>query len=253
MRRLRRISSAFLALVLLGAPRVHHAAELRVFCDGPLLLAMTALRDMFSNDTRHRVDVVFAASPVLHRRVIAGEPVDMLITQPARLDELVKVGKVAAAEQAVIGRIGIGLAVRASVAAPDISTAEGLKRALMDADSVAYTDLATGAYFGKLLERLGIAGEVKGKTSLYSSGAELFEHVLKDRGNDIGIGPVTTIISYGNQGLKPVGRLPAELQSHVVFKAAVMVGARSPEAAKEFIRFLLSAPAKVVFAATGVE
>ena len=95
----------------------------------------------------------------------------------------------------MIPAVGIGLAVRTGVAAPDISSAEGLKRAVMDADSLAYTNLATGIYFGRLLERLGIAGEVKGKTSLYSSGAAVFDHVLKGKGNDVGIGPVTTIMA----------------------------------------------------------
>ncbi len=79
----------------------------------------------------------------------------------------------------------------------------------------------------------------------------VFERILQGTGNDIGVGTITQIIA--TKGLKLVGPLPAEIQSHIVYAAAPMTSAKSPQAAKAFISFLMTSAAKAAFAATGVE
>lgn len=164
-----------------------------------------------------------------------------------------KGGKLVAEGRAAIGRVGVGLAVRADAPVPDISTPEALKETVVRADSLVYNEASTGIYFATLLERLGVAGEVKGKTTRYPDGAAVFEHLRRGKGNEIGVGAITEIIVYTKKGLKLVGPLPAEIQNYTTYTAALMAGAKSPEVARAFIRFLTSPPAKAAFAAAGID
>lgn len=55
------------------------------------------------------------------------------------------------------------------------------------------------------------------------------------------------------KGVRLIGPLPAGFQSYLVYAAAPMSGAASPQTAKAFIAFLASPAAKALFAANGVE
>lgn len=229
------------------------AAELRVLSAGAVEPALVGLADAFRRDTGHQVELSFATAPALRSKVTAGESADILIAPPAVIEDFVKDGKVVAEGRAAIGRVGVGVAVRADVPVPDVSTPETLKKALLGADSLVYNEASTGIYFARLLERLGIAGEVKGKTTRYPDGASVFEHLRKGKGNEIGVGAITEIIVYTKKGLKLVGPLPAEIQNYTTYTAGLMAGAKSPEPARAFIRFLTSPPAKAAFAAAGID
>jgi molybdate transport system substrate-binding protein len=230
---------------------VYAQEKIKVLADGPLRPALVNIGEAFRRYSGHEVEFAFGSSPLLHRKVSDGEAADVLITQPNLIDELVKAGKVVSGEHPVIGRAGIGLAVRPDLPVPNISTSEALKRTVLNADSLAYTELASGLYFATLMDRLGVAAQVKGKTARYPSSAAVFEHVLKGRANDIGVGVITLIIA--TKSLKLVGPLPPEVQDYIVYAAAPLSSAKSPEAAKAFISFLTTPAAKAVFAATGVE
>jgi molybdate transport system substrate-binding protein len=234
---------------LFFVPRSAYAAEIKVLSDGPLESALVRIAEVFRHDTPHEVKFVFGLSPLIHRRASEGETADVIIIQPEFLDDLVKAGKVVAGEHPVIGRVGIGLAVRAEAPARDIATPEALKQVLLNADSLVFNNVASGNYFAKVLDRLGIAEEIKGKITR-TSPADVITRVVQGKGNDVGVGAMTQIIS--DKRLKLVGILPSELQSYLVYTAAPMANSQSPETAKEFIRFLASPQSKDAFAATGV-
>jgi len=63
---------------------------------------------------------------------------------------------------------GVAIAVKTGAPKPDISTPEALTQTLLKAKSIAYSEPsaggASGVYFAKLLERLGIAEQMKPKT-----------------------------------------------------------------------------------------
>ncbi len=240
------------ALVSLGA-HMGHAAEIKVLGAGAVEPALVALAEAFRRDTGNSVIISFATAPAIRKKLSDGEAADIVIAPPAVLDDLVKAGKVLGEDRAAIGRVGVGVAVRAGASAPDISTPEALKRAVLAADSLVYNEASTGIYFAKLLERLGIADEVKSKTTRYADGAAVFEHLLRGKGNEIGVGALTEIIRYTKKGLTLVGPLPAEVQNYTTYTAGVMAGAKSPDAARTFIRFVTSPSAKATFAAAGVD
>ena len=150
---------------LLGISSGAYAAEIKVLCDGPLRPALTQIAPAFERDSSHQMKVEFGLSPVIHKKLIDGEPADVIIIQPNFIEELVTAGKLAAGEHPIIARVGIGLMVRAGTDAPDVSTADLLKQALLAADSIVFSNVAAGNAFAKVLEQLGIAETVKDKVT----------------------------------------------------------------------------------------
>jgi len=224
--------------------------KVKVISDGPLRPALEQIAEAFHRQTGNQVEFVFGTSPVIHKKVADGETADVLIIQPNFISELVKAGKVAPGDHPVVGRVGLGLAARANASARDISSIEAFKQALLNADSVIFNNVASGNYFAKVLERLGIAEAVNPKVVRLDPFA-VFDRVIEGKGNDIGVGVIPLINT--TKGLRLLGPLPAEVQSQIVYAAAPMTSATSPQAGKAFITFLASPAAKAAFAANGVE
>ena len=187
---------------------------------------------------------------MIHKKVADGETGDVLIIQPNFVNELVKAGKVVPGDHPVLGRVGFGLAVRADAPARDVSTTEAFKQTLLNADALIFNNVASGNYFAKVLERLGIAEAVKAKVIRLDPFA-VNDRVIQGKGNDIGVGVIPLINT--TKGLRLLGPLPAEVQSYIVYAAAPMTSSTSPQAGKAFINFLASPAAKAAFAASGVE
>ncbi len=224
--------------------------KVKVMSDGPLRPAFEQITEAFRRETGNQLEFVFGTSPVIHKKVADGEAADVLVIQPNFVAELVKAGKVAPGEHPVVGRVGFGLAARADAPAQDISTTEAFKRVLVNADSLIFNNVASGNYFAKVLERLGIAEAVKAKVVRLDPFA-VNDRVIQGKGNDIGVGVIPLINT--TKGLRLLGPLPAEMQSYIVYVAAPMTSSTSPRGGKAFISFLASPAAKAAFAANGVE
>jgi molybdate transport system substrate-binding protein len=243
------VVSAICVSALLFVSRVAHAAEIMVLSDGPLEAALVRIADIFRQDTGHEIKFVFGLSPVIYKMVTEGGKADVIIIQPEFVDELVKGGKVVGGEHPIVGRVGIGLTVRAGVPTHDIATPEALKQVLLNADSLVFNNVASGNSFAKVLDQLGIAEAVKDKITR-TTPADVIARIVQSKGNDIGVGTTTQIVP--NRKLKLVGTLPSDFQSYLVYTAAPMVNSQSPEAAKEFIRFLTGPRSKDAFSEAGV-
>jgi molybdate transport system substrate-binding protein len=235
-------------LALTTVSHTAHSAEIKVLSDGPLEPALTKIGEAFHRESAHTVTFGFGLSPAIHKRLTDGEVADVVLIQPNFVEELVKSGKLAPGDHPIIGRVGVGLYVRADTTAPDISTPAGLKEALLSADALVFSNVAAGNYFATILERLGISEAVKGKVTR-TSPADVVTHILQGKGNDIGVGTITLILA--DRRLKLVGPLPGELQSYLVYAAAITNNAPSPDAGMEFIRFLASPAARAAFTAVG--
>lgn len=252
MTKLLSAGAALCFLALSGLCEAARAADIKVLSDGPLRSVLISLVERFQRETEHKVQLFFGTGPALKTRVAGGEAADILITPAPEAEELTKQGKISAEGQAAVARVGIGLAIREGVPVPDIGTVDALKETLLRADSLVFNNLASGAQFVKVVERLGIADDVKSKsTQLSGGGTAVFDEVLKRNGRDIGIGSIIQIIEYGLNGLRLVGPLPAEVQSPTVFMAGMLANAKATEAAKEFIRYLRMPESQAAFAAAG--
>jgi molybdate transport system substrate-binding protein len=225
------------------------AAEVNVLSGGAVEPGLIAAAGAFHKETGDEVKIKFAPAPEIRQRVYAGETPDVVIAPPAVLDELVKSGKLDGKARVLVGRVGIGVAVRDGAPKPDISTTDAFKRAVLDADSLVYNRASSGLIVEGLLQRLGLAEQIQAKTTRYP-GSEMMEHVIKGKGKELGFSPVTEILLYRGKGLQLVGPLPADIQ--IVTSYAAEPASKS-EAALTFARFLGTPAAKAIFAAAGVE
>jgi molybdate transport system substrate-binding protein len=205
------------------------------------------------NDLGHELKVQFNTAPQIAKRLADNEIHDVLISPPAVISQAAKDGKVLPDTRVAIGRVGAGIVVRNGTVLPRIDNVDAFKQALLAADSLVYNNASTGIYLDQLFVRLGIAGQLKDKTTRYANGAMVMEHLIKGRGNEIGFGAITEIRMYESRGLKLAGPLPAEVQNYTGYEAALMTGAPSVNAAKDLLRYLATPTAKALFAARGIE
>lgn len=229
------------------------AAEIRVLSGGAVEPGLRAFADVAKRETGHTLVIQYNTGPQIAKRLAAGEVYDILISPPPAIAQAGKDGQLVADTKVPVGRVGAGIIVRASATAPDVSTVDGLKRALLAADSIVYNTASTGIYLDKLFERLGILDAIKPKTTRYPDGASVMEHVIRGKGSEIGFGAITEIKLYEPKGLKLVGPLPAEVQNTTSYEAAVMTASPNADAAREVLRILASPAGRAAFASGGVE
>src|ERR1044072_4449772 len=162
------------ALALAAQSGFATAAELKVLTTPALSEVWHELAPKFEA-TGHKLTIVYAPSGAIAKRVTDGEAADLLLSTPAGIDSLIKSGKVIDGTNTAIASSGMGVAVLKGAPKPDISTPEAFKRALLAAKAVAYTDPASGGASGvhmaKVLDRLGIAAEVKARAKLGRGGS----------------------------------------------------------------------------------
>lgn len=229
------------------------SAAITVLSAGAIEPGLMKVIDAFRRETGREIKVAFATAPAIVKRIGGGETADVIIAPPAALDELVKAGKAARGERVTVGRIGVGVAVRQSAPAPKLATVDEFKQALLNAESVVYNRASTGSYLEALFDRLGMAEQLKAKTTRYPDFTAVRDHVSKGVGNEIALGATTVIIEAENKGLKFAGPLPAEIQNYTSYAGTVAAEGEAKVPAREFVRYLATAAARAAFAAAGIE
>ncbi|HXS38530.1 MAG TPA: substrate-binding domain-containing protein [Stellaceae bacterium] len=235
------------ALCAVGAPS--RGAEIKMMSDSPLQPALEKVIELYRQESRDQVKAVFDPSPAIKKRIEGGEAADVVIVQPDFAAALAKSGKVSTADGPIIGHVGVGLGNRKGSPAHDISTPESFKHALLGADMLVFNNAASGNAFEKVLERLGIADTLKSRI-VRTSPLGIFEPVLTGKGNDMAAGTIPLIAT--TQGIKLLGPLPGDFQSSLTYIAVLMTETTQRDTAEGFVKFLVSAKAKDLFAANGV-
>ena len=238
----------FIALLAQGVAA--NAAEVKVLAGAVMPGVFAELGPQFERVTGHKIVIQYGPGAALRRQIEAGEAFDLAIIASERVDDLIKQGKIAGDTRMDIVRVGIGAAVREGAPKPDISSVDAFKRMLLSVKSVTYGPAdATGEHFIKLLDRLGIADEVKGK--LKPSGPDRVAQVVAAGEVDLAIGAGPLLASA--KGVQFVGLFPAELQNWFVNTAGVSATARQPDAARALIKHLTTPEAAAVIRANGME
>lgn len=185
----------------------------------------------------------------LLERIMAGETADVAILTRDGIDDLAARGILDGTSAVDLGRSTVGLAVKAGAPRPDIATPEALTAALLAAQSLAYSRLgASGVYFAKLIERLGIADAVNAKATIIPSGLTA---ALVARGEaEMAVQQLSELMAV--PGVDIVGPLPASLQTPTVFAAAAFSGSARAGPARALIGALSSTEAAAAYQAAGL-
>ena len=234
-------------------PNGAQAAELKMLTSVALTSVLDELAPMFEKATGTKLSIDYNLIAVQRKRILEGESADVIILSRGVMDELQKQDKIGASGLVNVAGTPVSVAARAGAPTPDISTADAFKQTLLNARSIVYADPArggaSGVYFARVLDRLGIAEQMYAKTILVP-GAQAAEVVAKGEA-ELGIAQASEIVPVA--GAQLVGPLPGEFASMTRFTAGIGAGSKSPDLAKELIKFLAGPEAVGRFKAKGFE
>jgi len=249
----RTFALGILGLFLLSATA--SAAEVRVMISGGLTAAYKALVPEFERSTGHTVLTAYGPSMgtttnAIPVRLERGEPADVLIMVGYALDDLAKKGKVTAGSSVDLVKSPIGVAVKSGTPKPDISTADAVKRALLAAKTIAYSDSASGVYVStEMFDKLGIKEAMEGKARKIP--ATPVGEIVAHGDAEIGFQQMSELKPV--EGIDIVGPLPDELQKITVFSAGIASVSKEPDAGKALIKFLASPAARAELVKSGMD
>ena len=214
------------------------AEQIKVLTTGAFKQVVVALAPDFEARTGHRLDVQNDTAGALAKRVDGGESFDVLVLTPAAIAKYSATGKIAPGTGTALAKVGIGLAVKAGAAVPEIRTVDQFKKVLLDARAIAYIDPASGGssgiYLSRLFQDLGIAAQVKQKAVLVPGG--LVAPRLLNGEADVALHQVSEILPV--QGVILVGPLPEEIQHYTEYAGGVGAASAHREAAQAFLSVL---------------
>ena len=230
-------------------PTMADAAELKVIAGGSMTAPLNKISPEFEKASGHKLSIHFDSTPNIIARVNAGTPFDVVVVPADVFKDAAARTHFAPGPTVDIARVGYGVIVRAGAPKPDISTSDAFKQAMLAAPSLAFLpSSAAGAYVTKVFERLGIAEEMKAKTKVQASPAQIPQAVAKGEA-DIGVFLSNVLIA---PGVELVGPFPGDLQQELVFTSSVAADSREAEAANALIDYLRSPAATAVIKATGM-
>lgn len=251
--RLRLFGLTLSAAILLSTAT--QAAEIHVMISGGMTAAFKSLVPEFERRSGHKVDIAYGPSMgttanAIPVRLERGEPADVLIMVGYALSDLTTKGKVMPDSLVELANSPIGVAVKSGTPHPDISNADAVKRMLIAAKTIAYSDSASGVYVStEMFDKLGIREEMKGKARMIP--ATPVGEIVAQGEAEIGFQQISELKPV--KGIDIVGPLPVGLQKITVFSAGIATNAREPEAGKALIKFLSSPDARKTIVESGLD
>ena len=217
------------------------ADEIMVLTTGIMKGSFPQIAAQFERESGHKVTMSWGPSSgnspeAAQVRVKNGERVDVLIMVNTGMDALVGGGYFSPIERKDIAVSRIGVAVKEGHPLPDVSTAASLRKALLDAKSVGYSEGASGTYIAKvLLKKLAIEDEVVPKSKVIL-GRKFVGEALVNGEVELGLQQISELRLEA--GIVIAGPLPEDLQKASVVSSAVPSKAVSRKAV---LRFLVDA------------
>ncbi|QXZ16691.1 substrate-binding domain-containing protein [Pseudomonas sp. AO-1] len=243
------------AIALFAFSALAHAEQLNVMTSGGFTAAYKILGPKFAAATGNTLDTQLGPSmgkapEAIPNRLARGEHADVVIMVGYALDDLIKQGKVDPASRVELADSRIGLVVREGAPKPDISSVESLKKTLLDATSVAYSDSASGVYIEKeLFNKLGVEDQLKPKAKMIPKVP--VGSVVATGDYQLGFQQVSELLPV--PGVSFVGKIPESVQSVTRFAAGIPVGAQHPKEAKALLDYLAAPAAQADVQATGLD
>lgn len=224
--------------------------ELKMLSALAMRQAYLQLIPRYEKENDREVDIIWAGTVDIMRRMEAGECYDLVVASRAAIDDLIKLGKIMPTGVLDVAGSGIGVAVRHGASWPDISSAESLKRAVIAARTVGYSTGPSGVYLAGLFDRMGIADNINKKLRSVPSGGTIGTIVASGEA-EIGFQQISELLH--TQGIDFVGPLPAEIQCITVITAGIPTNANDPTAAKALAKFLAGPASKEAIERAGLQ
>lgn len=245
------VARALAVLVVLAWPVTAQPAEVTVLCSNAFKAVMEDLAPQFERATHHTLVVRYGLAAGLKAEIEAGAAFDLAILTPAVIDDLITSRRAVADSRTIVAQSGLGILIRAGARKTDISTVDAFKRALVGAKSIAYAkEGASGVAFAAIIQRLGIADDLRPKSQLTATGEAVGEAVVHGAA-EFGVLPVSEILPI--RGAELLGTFPANAQSYIVMVASVGAAANEHKAARDLIAFITAPAALPVIRSKGME
>ena len=235
---MRRWSFLVVILVLAWVPTCASAAEIDVLSAGAVQKALQTLAADYQRQTGTAVHFTFGSVGQIEGHLKAGEAADIVILSAPALDALTASGALVPGSKAVLGRVGMGVAVKAGAPLPNIATPQAFKTALLKAPSIAYSDPAgggsSGVFFDQLIQKLGIAEVIRAKAVLIRGGSAT-DPILQGKAA-MAVQNASELI--GVAGIRYVGPFPAADQNYIAYAGGVDAKSAQAKDAAAFLRFV---------------
>ncbi len=235
-----------------------HAADIKVMISSGFFGVYSELAPAFEKATGHHLITTRGPSlgdspEAIPARLARGEPADVVIMDGHGADLLDQRGLIRAGSRISLAQSFIGMVVRSGQPKPDMSTVEALRKTLLAAKSIAYSDSSSGTYLSTVgFKKLGVADEIAGKTRKVRgppSGEPVAAVVARGEA-EIGFQQVPELIHV--PGVDFVGTVPSEIQPPTYFVGALTKNTQTPDAAVALLHFLSAKEAAGVITKAGL-
>jgi molybdate transport system substrate-binding protein len=248
---IRRLAAA--AALLLAQATIASAAELKVYSTIGVKGAIEELAPKFEKATDNKLNITWGLITLFTKKAQEGDVPDVLIVSRASIDSLTKDGKIAPGG-VTLGSSIFAFGVKHGAPKPDISTVDAMKKTLLSARAIGYTDPAAGGasgiYFNKMIEKLGIASEVKAKAK-FPPPAGFVGTLLTSGEVDIAFQTKPELTT--TEGVDVIGPPPGDFGQTNTFAAGVGSTAKDTAAANALLKFLTTPEAQATFKAKGFD
>jgi molybdate transport system substrate-binding protein len=235
------------------------AADIKVMISAGFFNVYADLGPAFEKLTGHKLITTRGPSvgdspEAIPTRLTRGEGADVVIMDGTGVDLLDQRGMTRPGSRMPLAESFIGMVVRAGQPKPDISTVEAMRKTLLAAKSIAYSDSSSGTYLSTIgFKKLGVADEIVGKTRKVRgppSGEPVAAVVARGEA-EVGFQQVSELIHV--PGVDFVGTLPSDIQPPTLFVGALPKNSQQPDLAVALLRFLSSAEAAGVITKAGLK
>jgi molybdate transport system substrate-binding protein len=226
--------------------------RLNVLSAGAVKRGVSQLAQAFAREHEAQVDVEFATAPQLRTRIEGGERPHVVVAPVQLMERFAGDGWIVPESRTGLGRSRIGVTVHAQSAVGDVGDIETFRRILAQASAIVHNSASSGIYVAALLERLGL--DSKERVVIVQDGAGIMEYVAAHP-DAVGLAQISEIRVLIERGVpvRLASPLPDEIQNVTTYEAAALRGVAGENAACALARFMGSAEAKSVFAATGID